>query len=167
MIDFCRAFYHNAILGCLRIQLLYCTCYLHNIGSTLPSLWFFLSAVPFDQQSEHVQSSECGMLPLYNMHCTICTVVLCTTQACDHRSQTALLAAFRNGHVELVDWLLGHVAHLPSEQDCQKALLAPSPPATDLTPRRARCLEMISKVCKDIFYCRPVFCPFYVCMYIS
>lgn len=68
-------------------------------------------------------------------------------QACDHRSQTALLVAFRSGHVELVDWLLGHVAHLPSEQDCQKALLAPSPPATDLTPQRARCLEMISKVC--------------------
>ena len=67
-------------------------------------------------------------------------------QACDHRGQTALLVAFRSGHVELVDWLLGHVAHLPSEQDCQKALLAPSPPATDLTPQRARCLEMISKV---------------------
>ena len=69
-----------------------------------------------------------------------------SSQACDHRSQTALLAAFRNGHVELVDWLLGHVAHLPSEQDCQKALLAPSPPSTDLTPQRARCLEKISKV---------------------
>lgn len=68
------------------------------------------------------------------------------SKACDHRSQTSLLAAFRNGHVELVDWLLGHVAHLPSEQDCQKALLAPSPPSTDLTPQRARCLEMISKV---------------------
>ena len=113
------------------------------------------------------QNVGCFHSVMYNMHCTICTVVLHATQACDHRSQTALLAAFRNGHVELVDWLLGHVAHLPSEQDCQKALLAPSPPATDLTPRRARCLEMISKVCKDIFYCRPVFCPFYICMYIS
>ena len=67
-------------------------------------------------------------------------------QATDHRGLTPLLSTFRNGHTELVDWLLGHVTHLPSDLECQKALMAPTPPDTDLLPQRSKCLEMIMKV---------------------
>ena len=67
-------------------------------------------------------------------------------QATDQRGLTPLLTTFRNGHIELVDWLLGHVTHLPSDLECQKALMAPTPPDTDLLPQRSKCLEMIMKV---------------------
>ena len=67
-------------------------------------------------------------------------------QASDQRSTTPLLAAFRNGHLEIVEWLLGHVTHLPSDTECQKALMGPMPSETDLLPLRSKCLEMIMKV---------------------
>ncbi len=68
------------------------------------------------------------------------------SQAPDQRGTTPLLAAYKNGCVEVVEWLLAHVAHLPSDQDCQKALMSPMPADTDLLPQRSKCLELIMKV---------------------
>eukprot|EP00731_Ephydatia_muelleri_P012188 Em0006g1082a len=68
--------------------------------------------------------------------------------ATDHRNTTPLLCAFKNAHVELVEWLLGMVTHLPSDLDCQKALMAPMPQDVDLLPQRSKCLEMIMKAKK-------------------
>ena len=67
-------------------------------------------------------------------------------QAVDHRGITPLLAAYKCGHVEVVEWLLAHVAHLPSDAECHKAFVAPMPQDTDLLPRRTKCLELIMKV---------------------
>jgi len=67
-------------------------------------------------------------------------------QAADQRGTTPLLAAYKNGCVDVVDWLLGQVAHLPSDQECQKALMSPMPADTDLLPQRSKCLELIMKV---------------------
>jgi ankyrin repeat domain-containing protein 17 len=61
---------------------------------------------------------------------------------------TPLLIAFRNGHIEVVEWLLGLVAHLPSEFDCQKALMAPKPSDKDIFPLRSKCYELIMKAKK-------------------
>ena len=67
-------------------------------------------------------------------------------QAPDQRGTTPLLAAYKNGCVEVVEWLLVHVAHLPSDQECQKALMSPMPADTDLLPPRSKCLDLIMKV---------------------
>ena len=67
-------------------------------------------------------------------------------QAPDQRGTTPLLAAYKNGHLEVVEWLLAHVAHLPSDPECNKALLAPMPSDTDLAPQRSKCIELIMKV---------------------
>lgn len=64
----------------------------------------------------------------------------------DQRGTTPLLAAYKNGHFEVVEWLLKHVAHLPSDPECNKALLAPMPNDTDLAPQRTKCIELIMKV---------------------
>ena len=56
------------------------------------------------------------------------------------------MAAYKNGHFEVVEWLLAHVAHLPSDPECNKALLAPMPTDTDLAPQRSKCIELIMKV---------------------
>ena len=55
--------------------------------------------------------------------------------------------------MELVDWLLGHVTHLPSDIECQRALVAPMPPDTDLLPSRSKSFEMIMKVGDYLFMC--------------
>ena len=68
-------------------------------------------------------------------------------QAVDQRGSTPLLAAYKNGHFEVVEWLLAHVAHLPSEPECNKAFLAPMPADTDITTQRTKCIELIMKVC--------------------
>ncbi len=72
-------------------------------------------------------------------------LILCL-QAVDQRGTTPLLAAYKNGHFEVVEWLLKHVAHLPSDPECNKALIAPMPSDTDLAPQRTKCIELIMKV---------------------
>ena len=75
------------------------------------------------------------------------TVFFCLiSQAVDLRGTTPLLASYKNGHFEVVEWLLAHVAHLPSDPECNKALLAPMPVDTDLAPQRSKCIELIMKV---------------------
>jgi hypothetical protein len=64
----------------------------------------------------------------------------------DLRGTTPLLAAYKSGHFEVVEWLLAHVAHLPSDPECTKALQAPMPSDTDLAPQRDKCYELIMKV---------------------
>jgi len=71
---------------------------------------------------------------------------LLSLQAVDQRGTTPLLAAYKNGHFEVVEWLLKHVAHLPSDPECNKALLAPMPADQDLAPQRTKCIELIMKV---------------------
>ena len=46
----------------------------------------------------------------------------------------------------MVDWLLGHVTHLPSDLECQKALMAPRLSDKDILPQRSKCLELIMRV---------------------
>lgn len=78
------------------------------------------------------------------------------------RGTTPLLAAYKNGHFEVVEWLLAHVAHLPSDPECNKALLAPMPSDTDLAPQRSKCIELIMKVSQhEIVVARMgyTFCP--------
>ena len=47
---------------------------------------------------------------------------------------------------QVVEWLLGHVAHLPSDVECQKALLAPKQSEKSILSQRSRCMELIMKV---------------------
>ena len=76
----------------------------------------------------------------------ICQVLFHLLQAADLRGTTPLLAAYKSGHYEVVEWLLAHVAHLPSDPECNKALLAPMPSDTDLAPQRDKCFDLIMKV---------------------
>ena len=61
---------------------------------------------------------------------------------------------------QIVEWLLGHVTHLPSEPECHKSLMAPTGDKEVLLPLRSKCLDMIMKVCSYALYIRT-----YVCMY--
>eukprot|EP00118_Oscarella_pearsei_P009022 m.49460 g.49460 ORF g.49460 m.49460 type:complete len:1662 (+) comp33992_c0_seq1:255-5240(+) len=66
----------------------------------------------------------------------------------DERRTTPLLAAFRNGHVHIVEWLLNHINHCPSMEECQKTLQAAHPPdrdANELQTKRMQCMELISQ----------------------
>ena len=92
----------------------------------------------------------CMRLCLGGSQMYTCTALHPPPQATDYRGTTPLLSAFRSAHVELVDWLLGHVTHLPSDIECQRALVAPMPPDTDLLPRRSKSFEMIMKVCGGV-----------------
>ncbi len=42
------------------------------------------------------------------------------------------------------------MAHLPSDPECNKALLAPMPLDTDLGPQRSKCIELIMKVRRSL-----------------
>ena len=48
---------------------------------------------------------------------------------------------------QIVEWLLGHISHLPSEPECHKSLMAPTGDKEVLLPLRSKCLDMIMKVC--------------------
>ena len=101
--------------------------YFHSISLPLPPLFFPLSlSLPLSFSSSF--------------------------QAVDHRGITPLLAAYKCGHVEVVEWLLAHVAHLPSDAECHKAFVAPMPQDTDLLPRRTKCLELIMKVPRYLMF---------------
>ena len=56
---------------------------------------------------------------------------------------------------QAVEWLLAHVAHLPSDVECQKGLMAPKSTEKDVITQRSKCLELIMKACcVDLKFCR-------------
>lgn len=72
-------------------------------------------------------------------------------EACDIRNNTPLVAAMKNGHVEVVEWLLGVVSHLPSEDQCQKCLVAPvddKEKYDDIMLGRTKCYDLVTKAKK-------------------
>lgn len=55
----------------------------------------------------------------------------------------------KNGHVEALEWLLNVVDHLPSEEQCQKCLVAPIEDKErhdELMLGRTKCYDLILKV---------------------
>eukprot|EP00731_Ephydatia_muelleri_P037166 Em0406g1a len=59
-----------------------------------------------------------------------------------------LAVRFQNAHVELVEWLLGMVTHLPSDLELPEGSHGAHAPDVDLLPQRSKCLEMIMKAKK-------------------
>ncbi|PFX24058.1 Ankyrin repeat and KH domain-containing protein 1 [Stylophora pistillata] len=73
------------------------------------------------------------------------------TEATDSRNNTPLVASMKNGHVEVVEWLLGVVNHLPSEDQCQKCLVAPvddKEKHDDMMLGRTKCYDLVKKAKK-------------------
>ena len=67
-------------------------------------------------------------------------------QALDNHGSTPLLAATRNGHFEVVEWLLAHVARLPSISESREAFHAPMPAYMNVTIERTKCILLITEV---------------------
>lgn len=70
-------------------------------------------------------------------------------QATDYRNNTPIVSTMKNGHVEALEWLLNVVDHLPSEEQCQKCLVAPIEDKErhdELMLGRTKCYDLISKV---------------------
>lgn len=67
-------------------------------------------------------------------------------ESSDLRNTTPLVAAFRNGHIKIVEWLLKFVNHLPSDDDCRKTLI-PTAGCNDkeLLISKTKCHELIRK----------------------
>lgn len=66
---------------------------------------------------------------------------------------------------QIVEWLLGHVTHLPSEPECHKSLMAPTGDKEVLLPLRSKCLDMIMKVPSYVLYiCVYVHSPGLLCI---
>ncbi|XP_027047638.1 ankyrin repeat domain-containing protein 17-like isoform X3 [Pocillopora damicornis] len=73
------------------------------------------------------------------------------TEATDSRNNTPLVASMKNGHVEVVEWLLNVVNHLPSEDQCQKCLVAPvddKEKHDDMMLGRTKCYDLVTKAKK-------------------
>ena len=59
----------------------------------------------------------------------------------DNRKVSCLMASFRRGHVNVVKWLVRHVAQFPSDTECQRFIAAVTD--ADLLKRCQLCMEAI------------------------
>ena len=60
-----------------------------------------------------------------------------------------LIVSFSSGFPQVVEWLLGVVNHLPSEDQCQKCLVAPvddKEKHDDVMLGRTKCYDLVTKV---------------------
>jgi len=72
-------------------------------------------------------------------------------EACDSRNNSPLVAAMKNGHIEVVEWLIGVANHLPSEDQCQKSLVAPVDDKgkfDEIMLGRTKCYDVVTKAKK-------------------
>ncbi|XP_032234858.2 ankyrin repeat and KH domain-containing protein 1 isoform X2 [Nematostella vectensis] len=73
------------------------------------------------------------------------------TEAVDSRNNSPLVAAMKNGHTESTEWLLNVVNHLPSEEQCQKCLVAPIEDKDrheEVMLGRTKCYDLVTKAKK-------------------